>query len=224
MDERATVTQALEGDAAATRALVRLLLPVVQARVARVLARRRGTSGRDVRQEVEDLAQDVFAVIFGDGGRVLRAWDPTRGLSLQSFCGLVAEREAASILRSGRRSPWTEAATEAETLEAELGEEPDVEVRVASREHLERVLDGLRATLSPKGLDLFYRLVVDEQDIEQARAETGLSADALYAWKSLLLKLVRKLAREAAASDPRLVEAMSETVTPPRKPTREESQ
>lgn len=224
MDDRATVGQALEGDPAAMRALVRLLLPVVQARVARVLARRRGTSGRDVRQEVEDLAQDVFAVIFGDGGRVLRAWDPARGLSLASFCGLVAEREAASILRSGRRSPWTEAATEAEALEAELGEEPDVEVRVASREHLERVLDGLRATLSPKGLDLFYRLVVDEQEIEQIRAETGLSADALYAWKSRLMKLVRKLAREAAASEPRLLEGVSETVGSARKPAREESQ
>ena len=33
MDDRATVGQALEGDPAAMRALVRLLLPVVQARV-----------------------------------------------------------------------------------------------------------------------------------------------------------------------------------------------
>ena len=117
MDERALLDQALAGDVAATRRLVAAIMPIVQARVARTLVRRRGGSGRDARQEVQDLAQDVFAALFADDGKVLRAWDPVRGLTLASFCGLVAEREAASILRSGRRSPWTEAATETNTFD-----------------------------------------------------------------------------------------------------------
>jgi DNA-directed RNA polymerase specialized sigma24 family protein len=201
------LNQALSGDVAATRRLVGALMPVVQARVARILVRRRAGSGRDARQEVEDLAQDVFAALFADDGKVLRAWDPERGLSLASFCGLIAERESASILRSGRRSPWTEAATELDELEKSLVEVPDVEVRFSSREQLERLLDRLREALSPRGLELFHRLVVEEESVESVCASTGMSADAVYAWKSRIAKVVRKLAAEMAASEPRVPEA-----------------
>jgi RNA polymerase sigma-70 factor (ECF subfamily) len=204
LDERALLDQALAGDAAAMRRLVGVLVPVVQARVARTLVRRRGGSGRDARQEVEDLAQDVFIALFADGGKVLRAWDATRGLSLASFCGLIAEREAASILRSGRRSPWTDAATELDELEKSLAEVPDVEVRASSREQLARLVDRLREALSPRGLELFQRLVVDEESVESVCASTGMTSDAVYAWKSRIGKVVRKLAVEMASSEPRV--------------------
>jgi RNA polymerase sigma-70 factor (ECF subfamily) len=224
LDERALLDQALSGDLAATRRLVAVLMPVVQARVARTLVRRRGGSGRDVRQEVEDLAQDVFAVLFADEGKVLRAWDPARGLTLASFCGLIAEREAASILRSGRRSPWTEAATELDDLERELGEVADVEVRVSSREQLGRLVDRLREALSARGLELFHRLIVEEEAVESVCASTGMSADAVYAWKSRIAKVVRKLAADVAASErraaakaPVVEDAMSERPGPPRR-------
>lgn len=182
-------------------------MPVVQARVSRTLVRRRGGSGRDARQEVEDLAQDVFAALFADDGRVLRAWDAARGLTLASFCGLVAEREAASILRSGRRSPWTDTATELDDLEKALADVPDVEVRVSSREQLTRLLDRLREALSPRGLELFHRLVVEEESVESVCASTGMTSDAVYAWKSRIGKVVRKLGAEMAASEPRMSEA-----------------
>ena len=224
MDERALLDQALSGDVAATRRLVAMLMPVVQARVARTLVRRRGGSGRDARQEVGDLAQDVFAALFADDGKVLRAWDPARGLTLASFCGLVAEREAASILRSGRRSPWTEAATELEELEKDLGEVPDVELRVASREQLGRLVDRLREALSPRGLELFHRLIVEEEAVESVCASTGMSSDAVYAWKSRIAKVLRKLAADFAASEPRTIAkapssvgTLSEGAGPPRR-------
>ncbi|MBX3186831.1 MAG: sigma-70 family RNA polymerase sigma factor [Labilithrix sp.] len=215
MDERALLDRALAGDVASTRALVQTLLPVVRARVARTLVRRRGGSGRDVRQEVDDLAQEVFAALFADGGRVLRAWDPARGLSLASFCGLVAEREAASILRSGRRSPWTEAATELDDLEKDLGEMPAADVHVSSREQLARLVDRLREQLSPRGLELFHRLVIEEEAVESVCASTGMSADAVYAWKSRIGKAIRRIAAELAQSEPRVSETAASTRTPP---------
>jgi RNA polymerase sigma-70 factor (ECF subfamily) len=219
LEERALLAQALAGDAAATRRLVALLVPVVQARVARTLVKRRGGSGRDARQEVEDLAQEVFAALFADGGKVLRAWDAARGLSLASFCGLVAEREAASILRSGRRSPWTEAATELDDLEKSLAEVPDVEVRISSKEQLERLVDRLREALSPRGLELFHRLVVEEESVESVCTSTQMTADAVYAWKSRIGKVVKKLAAELAASEPR-VPKNEKSVSEPEKTSR----
>lgn len=221
MEDKELARRALSGDPVATRRFVGAVLPVVQARIARVLVRRRAGSGRDVRQEVEDLAQEVFAALFENDGRVLRAWDPARGLSLANFCGLVAEREAASILRSGRRSPWADDPTDVGDLERDLGVEPDFEARLATREQLELLVDRVREALSPLGLEMFERLVVQEEAVESVCAATGMSADAVYAWKSRIGKLVRKIAREIAISDPRI--SVSEPKAPARKPDEETS-
>src|SRR5881394_2683976 len=97
---RDLIDQALAGRAEAARELVDLLYPAVQARVARVLCRVGGRSSRNARQEVEDMSQEVFAFLFDQGGKPLRAWDPARGLSLESYAALLAERQTLSILRS----------------------------------------------------------------------------------------------------------------------------
>ena len=74
-----------------------LLTPVIQARVARTLLARRSHLGsdRNVRQEVEDMTQEIFLLLFHKGGQVLRSWEAGRGLSLKNFVGLVSERRAA---------------------------------------------------------------------------------------------------------------------------------
>jgi RNA polymerase sigma-70 factor (ECF subfamily) len=193
--EQERVWSALAGDAAAMHWLVALLSPVIQARVARALLRR-ACGGRSTRQEVEDMTQEVFVALFEDGGKVLRSWEPDRGMSLANFVGLVAEREAVSILRSGRRSPWTEDPTLSEELERPSDDAVGPEARMASQELLAAILDQMRAALSPKGLDLFERLYVREESVEAVCAATGMSHDAVYAWRSRLGKLVRTLAAD----------------------------
>lgn len=200
MNERRLVEDAIKGDPAATRELVRLLMPVVQVRVARTLVRRRKDPSRDVRPDVEDLSQDVFAALFADGARILRAWDPERGLSLLNFCGLIAEREALSLVRSGRRSPFTETATELDDIERDAEPVADAELRVASKEKLLLLVDRLREELSPRGFELFQRLIVDEEAVESVCAATGMTPDAVYAWRSRLGKLVRKIIVELSDS------------------------
>jgi RNA polymerase sigma factor (sigma-70 family) len=194
--ERDRVHSALAGDPAAVHWLVEHLSPVIQARVARALLRR-ASGGRSSRQEVEDMTQEVFVALFENGGKVLRSWEPERGMSLANFTGLVAERQVAAILRSGRRSPWTEDPTLSEDLDRPGDDAPDPEDVVASQELLTVLLDRLRAELSPKGLDLFERLYLHEESVEAVCTATGMSADAVYAWRSRLGKLVRTLAAEA---------------------------
>jgi RNA polymerase sigma-70 factor (ECF subfamily) len=190
------VAKVLSGDAAATRAFVDHLVPVVQARAARALLRRGRATGRDARQEVGDLVQEVLVALFEDDARVLRAWDPARGLSMQNFVGLVAEREVASILRSGKRSPWKEEAAEMADLEASLDPVDAPDLGVASRELLDAVVDRVREELSPRGLELFFRLVVEEEPAESVCEAYGMTKDAVYAWRSRLGKLVRRFASE----------------------------
>jgi RNA polymerase sigma-70 factor (ECF subfamily) len=193
--------RALSREASAVRSLIDELTPVIQARVVRALARRKAgpAAGRSARQEMEDMAQEVFVALFADDARVLRGWNKARGLSLVNYVGLVAERQVVSILRSGRRSPWTDEPTALDTLAGTVDDASPAEVRIASREAFAALLDRLRATLTPNGLDLFYALFVDEESVKAVCERTGMTEDAVYQAKSRIAKVIKKLAAEIEA-------------------------
>ena len=217
-DVRAHLRRALAGDGVAVRALVDSLAPVIQARVARSILRSgtRRRQGRDLRQDVEDFTQEVFAFLFADGNKALRAWEPTRGLSLANFVGMIAEHQVASLLRSGRRSPWTDEPVVDDDLHRAVGAVADADERVYSREVLGALHERLRAELTPRGAILFQLLLVEERPIEDVCQQTALNADAVYAWRSRLRKLVLRLADEITASP------ASETNRSPRSPSGEQ--
>jgi RNA polymerase sigma factor (sigma-70 family) len=201
-DTAGLVRRSLSGDRFALTRLVAVLTPVIQARVARTLLARRFrlAGGRDVRQEVEDLSQEVFLSLFANDARTLRSWQVERGLSVENFVGLVAERQVLSFLRSGRRNPWKEDPSFSEDeLETEALDSGPEEV-ASSREHLALLLDRLREELSPLGRRLFQLLFVQELSQAEVEAASGLSADAVYAWRSRLRRLARKLLAEMSGS------------------------
>lgn len=201
-EPHALVAAALAGEEAAIAALVRRLTPVIQARVARVVLAGRGGAGPSgARAQVEDLTQEVFLSLFAGRGRVLATWQPERGLSLDNFVGLVARRRALSILRRGREAPWREDPTLGEAIETVDDPEPvpGPEARTVSRQELGRLLARMREELSPLGWHLFDLLFLREQSVEEAGAATGLSHDALYAWRSRLKRLARRLAAEGVS-------------------------
>ena len=140
------------------------------------------------------MLQEVLASMFENDARVLRAWKPELGLSLENFVGLVAEREVSSILRSGKRSPWKEEPTESASIESALEPTTDVEHLVASRELFQAILERLRDDLSPRGLLLFEALVVEERSVEDVCRAFEMQTDAVYAWRSRLLKRARAIA------------------------------
>jgi len=194
----AHVQAALTGDSEAMDALVVDLTRIVQLRVARVLARRRSQArGRDLRQDLEDLVQDVFAALFAHNGRVLRRWDPDRGLSFEGFVGFVTERVVGMTLRSGRRNPWTEDPTAEDQLH-HLGSDGGVDVlrSVESRQLLERLAEHLRERLTPRGRQYFQLMYIENRPIKDVAEVTGASTQALYAWRNRLTTLLRQLRDE----------------------------
>ncbi|HSG40918.1 MAG TPA: sigma-70 family RNA polymerase sigma factor [Thermoanaerobaculia bacterium] len=197
------VRGALAGEEPALTQLIQKLTPVIQSRVARCLLLRRtgAAAGRSVRQEVEDLTQDIFVVLFTDGGKVLRSWQPERGLSLVNFVGLVTERQTASALRSGKRSPWKEDPTLVEDLHQESLESGPEEI-AASREELRLLLDRLTEELSPLGRRLFDLLFLRELPPDEVVRQTGMKPDAVYAWRSRLRRLANRLLSEMSETSP----------------------
>ncbi|MEM9193630.1 MAG: hypothetical protein AAGF12_30930 [Myxococcota bacterium] len=190
-EHKALVERALGGDRNAIQSLVNELAPMVHCRVARALYRRKGaSSGRDLRQEIEDLTQEVFVALFAAEGKILRSWDPDRGLSLLNFAGLVAERRVATIFRSHKRSPWTEDPTESATLDSADGA-VDPERTVADREFAKALLEELRRGLSPLGLEMFYLMFRDQKSVPEICLQMKMKPDAVYGWRSRLRKAVR---------------------------------
>lgn len=194
-EDTRTVERALSGDTASLECLVDRFTPVIQARVVRTLLRdgRAQTSGT-FRQVVKDLVQQVYVDLFERSGRVLRNWDRARGLSLENYVGLVAERRVCSTLRRARQNPWTEEPSDEPAFERPTPA-PSPERNARARERLGRMLTALRAELSPRGWQVFTLLFLHEASIEEVGRTTGLGRDAIYAWRSRLRTLARKLAR-----------------------------
>lgn len=179
------------------QALVSRLLPVVQTEVGYALLRGARVESRDPRQEIRDFVQDVFVSLLAKDGKTLRAWDPERGRSLDSYVRLIARRQVAAILRSGRKSPWTDKPVAGDELERDLPEpSTSTAAKLESTEQLDRVLDGLRTRLDERGMLLFQMLYVEERSVEEVMAATEMTRDAVYAWRSRFRKLVAKLAEE----------------------------
>jgi RNA polymerase sigma factor (sigma-70 family) len=194
------LARALAGDRAAAESLVRALMPVVQVRVYGALAARRGAArSRDIRQEVEDLTQEVLMRVFADDMRVLRSWDAARGLSLKGFVGLVSEREVGHVLKSARRSPFTADPTDVADLERAAGSAHGPESALASRQNWDRVWERLKSELTPKGHELFRLIVLEERTVEEVSRELGMQPDAVYDWRSRLTKRIRAAAESVGA-------------------------
>jgi RNA polymerase sigma factor (sigma-70 family) len=187
---------AVAGNKAARREVVDVLTPIIQKHVLRVLLRyRRAAGGRDIRQEMEDLTQDVLLTLFKDQGRELCRWNPAQGGAFSTFIGIVTEREIFSILRSKRRNPWTEEPIGGDEIDLDDGRS-SAEIQVASREMYEIILDRLKAQLSDEGLQLFHMILIDERSVEDVCAITSKKPDAVYQWRARLLGRVRKIAEE----------------------------
>jgi DNA-directed RNA polymerase specialized sigma24 family protein len=192
--------RALVGEPQAVRALIAAFTPVIQARAARALVRRSGSRSRDPRQELADLTQDVLLLLFREDGRILRAWSAERGLSLLNYVGLVAEREVAQIAGSGRRSPWSLNPAEVSEMERAAPPVESAESSVGSRDLLDRLYTRLEGELHPSALELFRLLVVEELPTADVCAMTGLSTDAVYTWRSRLLRRARILLDELSTT------------------------
>jgi DNA-directed RNA polymerase specialized sigma24 family protein len=209
-DARELVRGALAGEPALLQLLVEKLSPVISRRVT-VTLWQRNRGDRNPTQDVADIVQDVFVSLFQGNGKALRAWDPARGMSLESFVGLLAKHQTISILRNGRTSPWRDDATESADLDGIASASHPPDALVSSRELLRQVLDRLSDRLSPRGLELFHRMVVEEEPLESLAARMGLTREALYQWRSRFSRLARQLASEMDSAP-----AMSETASSPR--------
>lgn len=194
-DERALVARAIAQSPEALRELMQRCAPVIRHRVTRALRARAAQAGAETRRsDVLDLTQEIFVILLDREARVLRSWDPERGLSLLNFVGLVAEREVRAVLSSGRRSAWAERPTEPLAL-SEASRADGLEAEVSARQQVTQLLESVRGQLTPKGVQMFKALFVDERPIDDVAREFETTPSALYTFRSRLRQKLTDLSR-----------------------------
>lgn len=194
-----SIQDALAGDREAMARLVERLTPVIASRVMRVVRMGGHRTPDQVRQIADDLTQEIFITLIENDGRALRRWEPTRGLSLEGYVGLLATNTAVSLMRSGRKSAAREDATDEEALSRVVGAAAPESPRLYARDTLARLLPRLCNELSDAGVMLLELLIVEARSIEEVSTLTGHSPAALYAWRS---RITRAATRIAAELDP----------------------
>lgn len=184
--------------------LADFIAPVVRTRVARILSRHsRVDSRHPTIWDAEEVTQDVMAMLFADGGRALRGWDRGRGLSFLNFVGLITERTAARIIQVRNRNARCIGPELGATEEDSLRDsKPGPESALAAREYSRFLIARIRETLSSRGGKLFDLLLIEARPIEEVCELTGHSREAVYAWRSRLGRLVRRIAREVELEGP----------------------
>lgn len=200
----------LDGDRAALNRLIQALAPHVRLRIASICRGRvRGERAASA-PDLDDLCQEALLELFGNGARALRVWHPERGLRLTSFAQLVAERVALTRLRGWARgdaparaldSLGEERAFPGEERAVDSGQRPDR--RLAARARLEVVTARLEKELSPRGLAIFRALIVEQRTVHAMHTEFALSANAVHAWRSRLLKRVQVILDDLEPSSAR---------------------
>lgn len=194
-DAENALAGALRGDARAMAALIDHLAPAVHAEVGGIL-RKRARPRQNAEQEIEDLVQDVFAFLLGDGARPLRAWRPDGGRALISFVRLLARHQTFSILRNAKRNPWTDEPMAPEQVADAAGSIEGPEREIVSRQMLSHLLDRLLPELTPRGMLLFQVLYVEQRPPEDACLEAGLSREAVYSWRKRVKRTILRLLEE----------------------------
>lgn len=195
--DQTLIADALARRPAACRTLVDRLSPAIQRQVNGALIRR----GRARREEVRDHVQEIFRILLDDDGKILRAWDPDKGASLEGYVGMVAERRVASILSSGRKSAHAEDPTAPEDFDQAEEAAPNPELTTMSRQLLARVLDELRQRLTDQGYLMFRLLYLEQREVPWIMETYELKRDAVYGWRARIKKTIREIS-EDLGSDP----------------------
>ncbi len=196
-DPLAFVRRALGGDGGSLRALVRRLVPVIKARTDVFLAarpgRRIGPHGAD------DLVQDVWLALIKDGGRLLLAWDPARGMTLEGYVGLVTKRELWGRVRqetAGKRGSGLRA-VDLDDVDAPAAH--DVEAEAIGRDLARSLSDHLEQQLPERGRLVMRYLYTDQCSPAEVADLLGVNLQVVYNWQHKIRQLAHAFLSASAA-------------------------
>lgn len=187
----ALIHAALSGRRESARRLVERLMPVLCASVRRALRAERGGIGNV--EDAYDLSQDIWLHLVADGGRRLRAYDPARGISLESYVAILAEREvvsrhrrAAAQKRGGhlKAVPLDDKCPLSST-------EPNPEDSTAAQQLVAALHSSLERELPERGRLVWRYTFADGRNAGEVAELIGVNVQVIYNWQHKIRNLAR---------------------------------
>lgn len=134
--------------------------------------RRRPTADRS---QMEDLVQSVLVYMVNDSWRVLRLWDPARGMSFWSFASLITRKRVARLLQPTRKPLSVSDFTghdEPKSTEDDRSLELELDAALRLADVLRRVE---HCKVNERDRRIAYRVLVEDGDRAQICAEEKIS-------------------------------------------------
>lgn len=183
----ALVDATLAGEAGACNDLMRILTPLIQQCVIRVLSHRlMGGLRACTPEEIEDFVQDTCLHLIDDGHAVLRQWDRARG-ALSPYVATVTRNLVVTSLRTKKRNPRSNDPLPEDPVAFE-GRDDEFEARVEAEDYERAVAARLRQLLSARGLTVL-KLTMDGLSIEEIAKIAGMTRGAVNSHHSRMRKL-----------------------------------
>ncbi len=197
-EARELLAAALAGRPDKIRELIDSLMPVVVVRVRRVLARNPARVPC-LNQDVDEVVQETFLVLFAKDSRLLRNYDAERGMSVANYVGQIAEREAGRVIRARsadkRRGETLVAPDDLKMAHAPDGGEGSEE-QLVRQERARELLARLRERLTPESFLVFELMYVRLLPAPEVAAMLGCEVQAVYTRKSRIRTTLRKVVEE----------------------------
>jgi RNA polymerase sigma-70 factor (ECF subfamily) len=148
-------------------------------------------------EDVEEIFAEVCMALWQDDLRRLRAYDPTRGMKLGSWLGLIASHATYDFLRRLARRP---ACDDLGVVPEQHADEPSALERLLGRERHD-ALQGLVDEMSERDQDFFQLYFDAEQDPDEVARDLRISVKTVYSKKNkITTRLLRRAAEAAIAA------------------------
>ena len=170
------VEQAAAGHPNSRRLLFARLAPTIRARVHAELARKQS---RFLEHEKDDLVQEVWIDLLHDRLQKLRAWDPARGCSLESFVALLTRRRLSMLARKR----WLAVRWQCPDVDADAHparNECSPEIVVAAWSSAARIRQALEGQRSGHALAVFERIFEQNWSVEETAEHLGVTCQVVY--------------------------------------------
>lgn len=193
------ICKVLDGHRGMGRILARRLVPVLRARVGNYLRRRGGRIGAS---DVDDMTQEIWLRLLQDEGKLLRAFDAERGMTLEGYVGMVCRRELWLTARASSRQKRGGhlALVELDDARDAVNQSPSPEAVAVGQDLLDGLVSRLESELPERGRLVLKASYVDQMGPAEIARMMGVNTQVVYNWLHKIRGLARRFFTESGVS------------------------
>ena len=143
--------------------------------------------------EKKDLIQEVWARLLNDNGKVLKKYDPGRGMSVESYSTMIVNREIGDIIRKHQSNKRKEQLNIKFNDDIYLEHNPlTIERFIQARELAVKLDYWLCSELTDRGITVLHAAFYEDAHPGEVAKHLNMSIKNVYIWRHKLRALSRR--------------------------------